>query len=464
MIHNRLPEGENEGDRVRRRLASWWADAVEPRLFIIRQLPVAGWRLLTLLGLLNVVVGLLPIVFVLATSVLIGRVPEAARQPVGSRSWSGLVAAFLVASGAFFAGQLLAPVVTSVGAVVKHRVNGVFRDRLLAVSLRSTGIGPLEDDDVLGSLEMAAGDLEFGFRTPGDAAVGTLAFLARYTQLAGYVVVLGVVWSWLAALAVAAVTMCFRVGQRRGLRLWTSLWPRLTVFRRPARYFRDLGMLAPAAKELRVFGLAGWTIDRYREQATAALEPLWTERRRASVYRYFWYAAFGLVITSTVLALLVRSAAAGHLTLTELVLALSVTSGAIALGSHYHEADHQTQFGMFAARGLEDLDRKVTEKASDDVAVLAGRDAAGLPAQDLRFEGVRFAYATAGRPVLDGLDLTLRAGQCTAIVGLNGAGKTTLVKLLARLYEPTEGRLLVDGVDVRDYGVDSWRRRCVVEA
>ncbi len=53
----------------------------------------------------------------------------------------------------------------------------------------------------------------------------------------------------------------------------------------------------------------------------------------------------------------------------------------------------------------------------------------------------------------------LPAGRCTAIVGLNGAGKTTLVKLLARLYEPTGGRLLVDGQDIRPYGVDDWRRQ-----
>ena len=61
--------------------------------------------------------------------------------------------------------------------------------------------------------------------------------------------------------------------------------------------------------------------------------------------------------------------------------------------------------------------------------------------------------------MLNGLDLTLRAGECTAIVGLNGAGKTTLVKLLTRLYEPTAGTLLVDGNDARDLTIDSWRRQ-----
>ncbi len=444
---------------MRRRLASYWADAIEPRLFIVRQLPTAGWPLVTVVGVLNVVLGVLPIVFVVTTSVLIGRVPAASGQPLDSPAWSALVVAFLIASAAFFARQLLAPVVTSIGAVVKHRVNGVFRDRLIAISLRSIGIGPLEDDDALSSLDDAADDLEFGFRTPGDATVGTLAYLARYTELAGYVVVLGVVWSWPAAAAVTVCVLCFRYGHRGGLRFWLRVFPKQQAFRRTAHYFRDLGMLAPAAKELRVFGLTRWTVGHYRKQAMAALVPLWAERRRATVHLFFWYAAVGVVIACTVLALLVRSAAAGELTLTELVLALQVTIAAIALGNYYTEADDQSLFGMLSARALEDFDRKVTRMAPDDVAAGAERDAAGLPGKELRFEGVRFTYPGTARPVLDGLELSLRAGECTAIVGLNGAGKTTLVKLLARLHEPTEGRLVVDGVDVRDYTVDSWRRQ-----
>lgn len=64
--------------------------------------------------------------------------------------------------------------------------------------------------------------------------------------------------------------------------------------------------------------------------------------------------------------------------------------------------------------------------------------------------------------MLDGLDLEIPVGKCTAIVGLNGAGKTTLVKLLARLYEPTRGRILVDGVDLADCAPEEWQRQLAV--
>jgi ATP-binding cassette subfamily B protein len=88
---------------------------------------------------------------------------------------------------------------------------------------------------------------------------------------------------------------------------------------------------------------------------------------------------------------------------------------------------------------------------------LVGRDQP--PA--IRFESVSFAYPD-GRQVFDDLDLAVPAGASLAIVGANGAGKTTLVKLLARLYEPSSGRILVDGVDVRELDLASWRERLAV--
>jgi ATP-binding cassette, subfamily B, bacterial len=85
-------------------------------------------------------------------------------------------------------------------------------------------------------------------------------------------------------------------------------------------------------------------------------------------------------------------------------------------------------------------------------------DAAGRPRSEIRFDGIVFGYDPA-EPVLRGLDLTIEAGRSLAIVGLNGAGKTTLVKLLTRLYEPQQGRILVDGAELSAYPVGAWRRR-----
>jgi ATP-binding cassette subfamily B protein len=79
---------------------------------------------------------------------------------------------------------------------------------------------------------------------------------------------------------------------------------------------------------------------------------------------------------------------------------------------------------------------------------------------EVRFEGVGFGYVP-DRPVISGLDLTLREGETVAVVGTTGAGKTTLAKLLARFYDPTQGRVTLDGVDLRDLS-DTDLRRAVV--
>jgi ABC-type multidrug transport system fused ATPase/permease subunit len=85
--------------------------------------------------------------------------------------------------------------------------------------------------------------------------------------------------------------------------------------------------------------------------------------------------------------------------------------------------------------------------------------AAGMPAREIRFRNVTFAYPSTREPVLDGFDLTIPAGSSLAIVGQNGAGKTTLAKLLCRLYEPQGGRIEVDGVDLCSLDLASWRQR-----
>jgi ABC-type multidrug transport system fused ATPase/permease subunit len=100
--------------------------------------------------------------------------------------------------------------------------------------------------------------------------------------------------------------------------------------------------------------------------------------------------------------------------------------------------------------------REATERAGK---LSLGKEAAtGKPAREIRLRDVTFAYP-GGAPVLEHFDLTIPAGTSLAIVGQNGAGKTTLAKLLCRLYDPQEGTIEIDGAELRNLDLGSWRSR-----
>lgn len=444
----------------------WWhtykEERIEPRLHLLRELRSVAGPLAIWLALLNVLIGALPGGFMIASSIVVGGAPAAVVGGLGSPAWGSLVAAFAVSAGLLFVQQLLAPLSVSLGRLLKHHVDGEFHDQILAASLQSTGIAGLEDHKAAGDLWLAAEQLERG-RTPGDAAAGTVALVVKYGQLATYTVLLGVAASWWAAAVVCLVTMTFRVGHRAVVRIYTRLRPVMGPLRRESMYFRELGTGPSAAKEARVFGLTGWLAERYRASALAALRPVWRERRKANGVAFAWRTVFGVVVAVLVLTWLLRSAAAGQLSLTHLVLAVQATLGAISLGEFYHESDNGTQFGMQSVSAL----RRFQEAAAAFDAPQAAESAetaepAGPLCDGIRFEKVSFAYPGSERLVLDGLDLTIHAGQCTAMVGLNGSGKTTVVKLLSRLYEPTSGAILADGRAVASLNVDAWRRQIAV--
>ncbi|MBB2923704.1 ABC transporter ATP-binding protein [Cellulomonas cellasea] len=441
---------------------TWYAAAVAPRVATARLLPTGGAGLVAGLALVNLVLGLLPVLFVVATSRVVGQVPVAVGGGVGSAAWDVLVRDFVLAAAAFCGQQVLAPAQTALGVRLKRRVDGRLRDRMLASTLRSTGIAPMEDQATLDALSEATRQVDSEFHTPGDACAGLLALVARYVRLAGFAVLVGLVSTWWAGVALVVATMVFRYGQRGGLRKYSTAWRGVVGVRRRAEYLRDVAMGAGAAKELRVFGLAGWFADRYEDATREMLAPVTARRRLIYLKPYLLYTAVGLAIGSGVLVVLARGAAAGDLTLTGLTLGLQSVVAALLLGEYYPESDVPTQYGMQSMAALEEFEERIG--AAQDAGRTAGTGPVppASPTVSLRFEGVAFRYPGASRTVLDGLDLELPAGLSTAVVGINGAGKTTLVKLLTRLHEPTAGRITSDGTDLADLDVAAWRRQVSV--
>jgi ATP-binding cassette, subfamily B, bacterial len=438
---------------------SWLAQRVAERWAIVKLTRLAGPWLVPALALINLLLGVLPVVFVVATGIMLGRVPAAVAAGPDSAQWDSLVQAFLVGAVAFVAQQLLAPVVTLLRELAARRVDGRLFGDLMRSSLRSPGIGPLEDQATLDDLRNAARELEFGFQSPGQAVPGLLGLIARYTSLTGYAVIIGVAFSWIAAAGLVVVVLVFRYCQRGGLRKYVKVRFASAGAARKLDYVRELAVGVAAGKEIRVFGLAGWLREQLRSAYDGLLSSVRVARRRVYLWPFVWAAAWGLAVTVAVFASLGATSVDGR-TLTEFVLVMQAALGALRLSEYYGESDSQTCVGMYGHQALKRFTDRIDGTVADQGTRAAQPDgAAPEPVAEIRFVDVGFRYPGQSQPVLDGLNLTIPVGRSTALVGLNGAGKTTVVKLLARLYEPTSGAILVDGVDIRTFTAEQWRAR-----
>ena len=211
------------------------------------------------------------------------------------------------------------------------------------------------------------------------------------------------------------------------------------------------------AKEVKLFGLGPLLLARYRDLA----ERFYDEDKSLATRRALW--AYLLSLVSTLVfygcyALIVVAAARGALSLGDMTLYLAAfrqgqqafQSILTAVGGMYEDTLYMSNLFEFLAIP--------TPRAAPTPGAAAPATAV-LGEEGIRFEGVGFRYPDADGWALRGIDLFLPKGQSLALVGENGAGKTTFIKLLAGLYRPTEGRVRLDGRDLRDWNEEDLRRR-----
>lgn len=256
---------------------------------------------------------------------------------------------------------------------------------------------------------------------------------------------------WLLALLVLAVVPAF-IGESHFALLGYSLNTRQTPVRRELDYLRILGASKESAKELKLFGLAPFVTGRY----AALSDQLYDQNVALSRRRLVAGAWLSLLSTSsyyTAYAYVVYRTVSGDLSWGSLqFLAGSIAGASTAIQAIFSTVASIADQSLFLTDLVEFL--KVEPRiVSRPHALPAPR-----PMTDgIVFERVSFAYP-GGRAVLAGLDLRISAGERIALVGENGQGKTTIVKLLTRLYDPTGGRILLDGNDLRDYRLEDLHR------
>jgi ATP-binding cassette subfamily B protein len=253
----------------------------------------------------------------------------------------------------------------------------------------------------------------------------------------------------LVLLVVAALPTVFTSTWRPGVERATE--EHVAWAARLTRHLFDLATTAPPGKEVRVTRIG----DRLARERRSIWEQWYGPVAKARWTSALWYslgwAIFGLAYVGAVVFVALRPhASAGNVLL---VLAAGARLSAY-IGATVGEIGFLRGFWLDGSRRLawlEDYAASFTERAN-------------LPAPPRLSDGIRvehlsFSYPGTQRRVLDDVNLQLTSGSVVAIVGENGAGKTTLVKLLSRMYQPDEGRILVDGTDLAQISPESWRSR-----
>jgi ATP-binding cassette subfamily B protein len=257
---------------------------------------------------------------------------------------------------------------------------------------------------------------------------------------------------WLMLLLLVTILPGF-LSETRFAAMQYSLMFRWTPQRRQLDYLRFVGASDKTAKEVQLFGLAPWLTERYRR-----LSQMWyDENRRLAVRKALVSSFLSLISTggyySAYLIIIARTVA-GAITLGS----LTFLAASFARGRDLMQGLLGAASGIFdASLYLRDLflffEMKPTIGSKPGARVVPRPLGEGFV-----FDDVGFRYPGSERWAVRHVSFTLHPGERIALVGENGAGKTTLTKLLARLYDPTEGRILLDGVDLRDYDLASLRQ------
>jgi ATP-binding cassette subfamily B protein len=386
--------------------------------------------------------GILPAVFAIAMGLLVAAVQRG----------DNLAGPLTIVGLAFVLLQVLTPIQTAVSHNLGDRTAAFLYDRLTGACVRPEGMAHLEDPSLTADLTVAR-DFDLGMTGPplsysmdfiAGGLVGMIGGLATAVVLFGF--------AWWAPLLLAGAWLATHWLLRESAVWRDRNTDEVRSAQRTADYAYRLAVDPPASKELRLFGLVGWTIERFVATRTR-LHQLQYEATRLRERPLAWSLLLVAAANVIVFRSLASAAAEGRIDLGELVVyaQCAVATSLIAFGGLNWALDGAS--APVAAVGR-------LEAAMASVGRLGSgrRDATGLPARDIRFRGVTFAYP-GGVTVLDGFDLTIPAGSSLAIVGQNGAGKTTLAKLLCRLYDPQRGAIEADGIDLRNLDLASWRSR-----
>ena len=393
-------------------------------------------------GAVNVVDALLPAAIAYVAKHIVDSVVAGSLE--STLTWVGVECGLVVARSVFY--HLDDLLRTLLGARLAIHVNTLIIEKTLDLAAQN-----FEDSQFNDRLARAA--KEAGTR-PIHLITHGFNFLREGIRLVSFIVLLWQFSPW--------VVLAVLVGT--GPQFFTQTWAASEMFRvqmartfdeRRSDYLKELLLREAFVKEIKLFALGRHFLDRYRDYQERFYEQDRRVLRRTLSLLFFMRVVATLTFYGCYVVIAVQ-AVEEQITLGDMTMLMMVVRGAqesfeatLNAAAKVYEGNLYMQ-NLFVFLGLE---------GDEPWRDLEGDDDENSGSPEVVFDGVSFTYPGTEREALSDVSVTLEPGQTLALVGRNGAGKTTLVKLLARLYEPTSGRILIDGRDVSELSPAEVRRR-----
>ncbi|WP_116109760.1 ABC transporter ATP-binding protein [Amycolatopsis ruanii] len=399
-----------------------------------------------LIGLSTLISGLLPTTTAYVAKLLLDAVAAAVQ---GHGSTTRIVELAVLEFGVFTATAISTALTNAAQQLLQERMTLSIRHRVMDHASK-LDLQFFEDSESYDQLRQASQEAP---QRPVAMLTSALGLVRTSITFASMVVLLVSVSPLLAVVALAAPVPAFISQSKYGSRAFLlALW--MSPIRRRMDYLNSLVTTDTYAKETKLFGLGPYLVDRFRRLG----QNYYARERRLTTRRNLVGTAWSLLSTlagSGIALYIALEAVAGRLSIGDLALytaaAAAVQTSVQGLFSGFS--------GMYENNLYLDTLYQFLGTAPRITAPTLARPVPEPVRGHVSFENVSFSYPGAAEKALDGVSFEIRPGETVAVVGRNGAGKSTLIKLLCRLYDPTEGRILLDGVDLREFDPDELRAR-----
>ena len=308
----------------------------------------------------------------------------------------------------------------------------------------------LENPDVMDCYQKASNACD-----NNDAGVeGMMRYLVSFAMslatTAVGICILGTLSGWIVLIMIVLAVINFIITDRTNAACKKKVWDPLATWWRKDNYMRRQITDFTPAKDIRLFGLRSWLVGKYKELKTERLNAQKENQKMwfvtSLISGILWAVAIGIVYVMLINAVVYDGLSIGNFSL--------YLAGAATLSQHLTQLLNGVSSLLQKSREVDDFRSFMDFDGGDKDN--SGKIVPDLDRYEFEFRNVSFKYPKSENYALKNLSLKLNAGERLAVVGLNGAGKSTFIKLLLRLYEPTEGEILLNGVNIREYNKRSY--------